>query len=51
MSLSECEELIKLIDMRATSKEVHAVMRDLVGPPRKTKGNLGWDVPLIMPLD
>lgn len=44
-------QLIKLIDMRATSKEVHAVMRDLVGLPRKTGGLLGWDVPLIMPLD
>jgi len=44
-------QLIKLIDMRATSKEVHAVMRDLVGPPRKTGGLYGWDLPLIMSLD
>ena len=44
-------QLIKLIDMRATSKEVHAVMRELVGPARKTKGLFGWDVPLVMSLD
>ncbi len=44
-------QLIKLIDMRATSKEVHAVMRDLVGPARKTGGLYGWDLPLIMSLD
>lgn len=44
-------QLIKLIDMRATTKQVHAVMRDLVGSARKTNGVLGWDLPLVMPLD
>lgn len=44
-------QLMKLIDMRSTTKQVHAVMRELVGPPRKTKGSLGWDLPLVISID
>jgi putative DNA primase/helicase len=35
----------------AQIKEVHAVMTKLVGPARKTKGVMGWDVPIRISLD
>ena len=35
----------------AQIKEVHAVMTKLIGPPRKTKGLNGWDVPTCISLD
>ena len=35
----------------AQIKEVHAVMTKLVGPARKTKGVMGWDVPICISLD
>ena len=52
MTASQLLDAIK-VDKKSISqiKEVHAVMTQLIGPNRKTKGLNGWDVPISISLE